>query len=212
MTAGGTPCYNRIMKTTVHLVRHAEVENPEHIIYGRLPGFNLSKFGELQAAKLHNYFQNKNIGAIYTSPLLRCYRTAKIISGGKIPIHISKRVIEVDTRWEGLKSSERPRRDIELYTKSPTKINLGESALEVIDRMKSAVEKFASQNIGKEIIIVSHADCIVYTRLFYEGRLLDRLNQTTCSNASITSLILNDKLECEQSKYLEIVLHQKDNA
>lgn len=29
--------------TVVHLVRHGEVENPDGVLYGRLPGFHLSE-------------------------------------------------------------------------------------------------------------------------------------------------------------------------
>lgn len=189
----------------IYLVRHAEVENPDHIIYGRLPGFNLSEIGVSQAQKLHNWFTTKNISAIYTSPLLRCLRTAKIISGEKIPLHISQKVIEVETKWEGLSPSDRLEREVKEYIKNPTKINLGESAFEVLDRMKRAVEIFASQNMGKNIVVVSHADCITYLRLFYEGMPLDYLNKTECANASITSLTMNDRLECEEVSYLETV-------
>lgn len=198
------------MKTTVYLVRHAEVENPNHIIYGRLPGFNLSRAGVAQAQKLHNWFMMKNISAIYTSPLLRCHWTAKIISGKKIPVHITEKVTEIDTKWEGLSPSDRKEYEVKEYIKNPTKINLGESAFEVLDRMKRTVEKIAVQNVGKDVVVVSHHGCIVYLRLFYEGMPLDFLNQTPCANASITSLILNDKLECEGVGYLEIISHRKD--
>ena len=30
------------VRTTVHLVRHGEVHNPDKVLYGRLPGFGLS--------------------------------------------------------------------------------------------------------------------------------------------------------------------------
>jgi hypothetical protein len=33
----------------VHLLRHGEVENPDKILYGRLPGFRLSALGEQMA-------------------------------------------------------------------------------------------------------------------------------------------------------------------
>ena len=29
--------------TTVHLVRHGEVHNPERILYGRLPGYQIGR-------------------------------------------------------------------------------------------------------------------------------------------------------------------------
>ena len=35
--------------TVVHLLRHGEVENPDHITYGRLPGYRLSANGRLMA-------------------------------------------------------------------------------------------------------------------------------------------------------------------
>ena len=37
-------------KTTVHVLRHGEVHNPDKILYGRLPGFRLSELG-VQMAK-----------------------------------------------------------------------------------------------------------------------------------------------------------------
>ena len=36
------------MATTLYLIRHGEVHNPEGIIYGRLPGFGLSVRGRQQ--------------------------------------------------------------------------------------------------------------------------------------------------------------------
>ena len=34
----------------VHLVRHGEVHNPAHVLYGRLEGFGLSDLGHRMAA------------------------------------------------------------------------------------------------------------------------------------------------------------------
>ena len=36
--------------SVVHLLRHGEVFNPGRVLYGRLPGFNLSELGRRQAA------------------------------------------------------------------------------------------------------------------------------------------------------------------
>ena len=35
--------------TVVHLLRHGEVDNPDGIIYGRLPGYHLSANGRAMA-------------------------------------------------------------------------------------------------------------------------------------------------------------------
>ena len=34
----------------IHLVRHGEVHNPDHVLYGRLEGFGLSELGHRMAA------------------------------------------------------------------------------------------------------------------------------------------------------------------
>src|SRR5699024_3531401 len=39
----------RTMRTLVHLMRHGEVHNPDSILYGRLPGYNLSELGHQMA-------------------------------------------------------------------------------------------------------------------------------------------------------------------
>ena len=38
--------------TIVHLLRHGEVENPNGILYGRLPDFHLSALGGEMAARV----------------------------------------------------------------------------------------------------------------------------------------------------------------
>ena len=40
------------VRTTVHLVRHGEVFNPEKLLYGRLPGYRLSDLGLRMAERV----------------------------------------------------------------------------------------------------------------------------------------------------------------
>ena len=39
-------------RTTIHLMRHGEVHNPEGILYGRLPGYHLSELGRQMAVQV----------------------------------------------------------------------------------------------------------------------------------------------------------------
>ncbi len=48
--------------TIVHLVRHGEVYNPDHILYGRLPGYQLSLRGRQQADVAARYLAARPIG------------------------------------------------------------------------------------------------------------------------------------------------------
>jgi broad specificity phosphatase PhoE len=62
--------------TRISLVRHASVNNPTNIFYGRLPGFSISKKGYLEAARTARALKDLSIEEVYTSPLLRCRQTA----------------------------------------------------------------------------------------------------------------------------------------
>ena len=42
-------------RTTVHVMRHGEVHNPEKILYGRKPGFYLSERGKSQAQETRSF-------------------------------------------------------------------------------------------------------------------------------------------------------------
>ncbi|MGH3824365.1 MAG: histidine phosphatase family protein, partial [Pseudonocardiaceae bacterium] len=67
-------------RTLVHLLRHGEVHNPEQILYGRLPGFQLSDVGVRQAERVAAYLGNHDVVHVVTSPLLRAQQTAALIA------------------------------------------------------------------------------------------------------------------------------------
>ena len=50
------------MTTTVHLLRHGEVYNPDRVLYGRLPGFRLSDLGIAQAKVAAEFLAQRPIG------------------------------------------------------------------------------------------------------------------------------------------------------
>ncbi|HMM43059.1 MAG TPA: histidine phosphatase family protein, partial [Thermomicrobiales bacterium] len=66
--------------TTILFVRHTEVENPDGLLYGRLPGFRLSDAGRRHAERVAGAIAGRDIAAIYSSPLLRARQTAAIIA------------------------------------------------------------------------------------------------------------------------------------
>jgi broad specificity phosphatase PhoE len=125
-----------VSNTTIYLIRHCEVQNSDHVIYGRLPGFNLCSRGQYQAEKLHEYFVDKDIHIIISSPLERAVQTAEIISGGRVPITIEREIIEADyKKWEGIRADERDPKDVERYINNPDAADLGETLAHVEKRM-----------------------------------------------------------------------------
>src|SRR5437879_12406839 len=59
-------------------MRHADVENPNRVLYGHLPGFYLSELGRAQAAAVGQSLRDRGIKRIVHSPLERARETAEI--------------------------------------------------------------------------------------------------------------------------------------
>ena len=57
--------------TVVHLVRHGEVENPQRVLYGRIPGFHLSAEGRVMAKALRD-LSNASPKKCFSSIMDRC--------------------------------------------------------------------------------------------------------------------------------------------
>ena len=64
------------MTTTVHVLRHGEVFNPEGILYGRAPGFHLSDRGLAMAERVAERTASFDITHVVASPLERAQETA----------------------------------------------------------------------------------------------------------------------------------------
>ncbi|WP_309136516.1 histidine phosphatase family protein [Pseudoglutamicibacter cumminsii] len=91
----------------VHLVRHGEVENPHRVLYGRLPGYELSERGHAMARLVAKHFaEQKEHGtkfvSLISSPLIRAQQTADPIAQAlELPITTEPGVIEAESKLEG---------------------------------------------------------------------------------------------------------------
>lgn len=194
--------------TKLYLIRHGEVNNPEGVEYMRLPGFYLSERGIKQIQKVRDYFRDKNISKIYASPLERTRQSAKIISDGEITIEYSKELLEANYKlWEGLKYEERDQKLVKEYYKNPIKVTerLGEPIGEIQDRVVKKLIQIAKKHKGENVICVFHADPILSARLFFENKSLMLIKNIPVNHASITTITFDNKLECTQVEYKEIV-------
>lgn len=102
--------------TTVHLVRHGQVDNPGHVLYERMPGFHLSGRGRRMAEATARFIASRSdmcaAAAIYSSPLERTQETAEAIIAavnmqrrtGPLPplcLHTDSRIIEAGNEFRG---------------------------------------------------------------------------------------------------------------
>src|SRR6202046_3627163 len=88
--------------TVVHLLRHGEVHNPDHVLYGRLPGYHLSANGRTMADAAADYFDGRPVAAVFASPLERAQETAQPVAARLgLQIITDDRLIESGNVLEG---------------------------------------------------------------------------------------------------------------
>jgi broad specificity phosphatase PhoE len=182
--------------TTIHLVRHGQVENPKGVIYGRLPGFSLSERGRKQAEAAARRLAERDIGAVWASPLERAQETALIIAEPHgLSVKTDDRLTESGTTLEGVTSTvigflRSPRHWWKL--RNPWKPSWGESFADVRTRVLGAIRDAVDSSDGGEIVIVSHQTPVLVARLSLARRRLPPwLGLSSCETGSVSTLVLD---------------------
>ena len=196
------------MSTIIHYVRHASYENPGLLIPGRIPGYHLNDEGREKARKTGEFFKNKPIKFIYSSPLERAYETANLI-GEYLPeakiIHAYD-LIEIDAvNWQAYKVEELFTNNYyEDFMNNPDTSELPENLNKLASRMKSFTFTLCKKHSEQEVICVSHEFPILCLRLALENKPLKLLRSLHASMGSVTSLTFNQNCVFEKTAYLEI--------
>lgn len=154
--------------TTIYLIRHGEVHNPNGILYGRLPRYGLSKTGRKEIAQTAQFLKNKHIDFIYSSPMLRARQTAEIIRAElNLPkIFTTNYLLEVRTSYQGKLFSDLSHDQSEVY-KSP--LSGDETLTEIAVRMQTFVTRMSVKHPGKRLVAVSHGDPLMILRSVLSG-------------------------------------------
>jgi broad specificity phosphatase PhoE len=142
----------------VYLVRHGEVENPNKINYGTLPGWHLSEDGIYQISELGSKIKDKGlkINAIIASPLERAQETASILSQAlNVEIKTDDRLLE----W---KMGDWMGKPLKLFSEtsgyySELKTDGMEPLESLADRVIAAIQDSVNSQTG-DIIICSHRE------------------------------------------------------
>lgn len=179
--------------TVVHLMRHGEVHNPEGVLYGRQPGYRLSRRGVQMAEVTAEAIADRDITHVFASPLERAQQTAAPLAGIKgLEITTEPRVIESSNSFEGRRFAHghNALRDPRTWPllRDPFKPSWGEPYAAIAERMRSAVEWAKHAARGHEAVIVSHQLPIWISRLDAEGRWYPHDPRSRhCTLASLTS-------------------------
>ena len=183
------------LETTVHLLRHGEVHNPDGVLYGRRDGFHLSELGRRMAQRVADTIGERDIVHLVASPLERAQETAAPLAAARgLEIHTDERLIESSNVFEGV--SFGPQVATQLFRTpatwrhlwNPFRPSWGEPYTEVAARMRAAVLDARAAAAGHEAVLVSHQLPIWSARLSAEGRpFLHDPRRRQCTLCSLTS-------------------------
>jgi broad specificity phosphatase PhoE len=187
-----------VTATTVHLLRHGEVFNPDRILYGRLPGFGLSDLGIAQAKLAAESLAHHDIGYLACSPLERAQQTAEPLAAALgLAVTIDERLIEAANALEGYQVAggkglfTHP--GYWKYFLNPFRPSWGEPYAQIAARVRAAAgaarDSARAAGTGKHAVCVSHQLPIVIARRAAEDRpLFHDPRRRECALASVTSL------------------------
>lgn len=186
--------------TTVHLMRHGEVNNPGGILYGRMRGFGLTPLGVQMAEMTADFLvaDGRDITSVTASPLLRAQASAAPTAAAyELPIGIDPHLIEAASKFEGENVNgnrwalAHPR-NWSRYAR-PLEPSWGEAYTDILSRMRVAVSSAIRRSYGHEALLVTHQLPIVTVQRFIEGQpLAHNPLKRQCSLASLTSLLFED--------------------
>jgi broad specificity phosphatase PhoE len=193
--ANGVPATGLL--TTVHVIRHGEVYNPDHVLYGRLPGFKLSLRGLEQAKLTARHLADRDIGYVVASPLERAQQTAEPLGEARlVTVATDDRLVEAANMLEGraVAGGKGLLTDVRnwKHLRNPFRPSWGEPYVEVAARMMAALtdarDHVRTLGAGVEAACVSHQLPIVALRRAVEGqRLYHDPRKRQCGLASVTS-------------------------
>jgi probable phosphoglycerate mutase len=189
---------------TIYLVRHGEnTANLTKEFSHRLIDYSLTPKGIVQARQTGEFFKDKRIDAIYSSPLKRAIETAAIIGQaiGVRPV-IMEQFREVNVglleglgggpeNWATHDSIVRAWFEGQPELMFPE----GENYHMLLERMRSGVEQVLRDQDGKNIIIVGHGGIFTFTL------------KDICRDIDLAALIARQSHNCSIT---EIEMHMID--
>jgi broad specificity phosphatase PhoE len=178
----------------IHLVRHGEVFNPDHVLYGRIPGFGLSELGKLMAKESADSKLGRPITRLYASPLQRTQESAAPwVANFGLTISTDDRLIEPWNDFEGTAGfGAKVLRNPKYWPKlrNPFQPSWGEPYTSIVKRMLAVVEDAWNTTESGEVVLVTHQLPIVMVQRSLAGeRLFHDPRRRRCSLSSITSLV-----------------------
>src|SRR5438270_5641756 len=158
-------------------MRHADVDNPNRVLYGHLPGFYLSALGRAQAAAVGQSLRDRGIKRIVHSPLDRARETAEIVNA-QLPAPVplipepALREAEFSRYLQGVPYWQIPMRRPRWFAhKLRRGAPVGDESIETMaKRILGVVDRLDREHPGEVSLCISHADPLQATWIVLDGR------------------------------------------
>jgi broad specificity phosphatase PhoE len=184
--------------TYLCFVRHGTTPTTGKVLPGTAPGLHLSDRGRAEAAAVAGRLSELgSVRALYCSHVDRALETAALIGEqlGLEPI-VDSDLADTDVgEWTGKSLAVmRRRKEWRQVVGHPAGFRFpgGESFAEVYARVAAAVERITSQQRGKVVVVVSHADPIKMALLDTLGVPFDLLNRLSVGPCSTSVMAIGD--------------------
>lgn len=170
------------MVTTLYLVRHCEAQgNINNTFQGKIDQ-DITKKGQMQLELLSERCRRLSFDVIYSSPLIRAYKTALAVNKyHNAEIITDPAFTEIDGgEYEGRQWEELPVLFPDTYNLwkndfSRFKTDKGESMRQVFNRVSNGILRVVEKNKGRSIVIASHGCAIRNMCCFMRGIGIERI-------------------------------------
>ncbi|WP_367914787.1 histidine phosphatase family protein [Leadbetterella sp. DM7] len=182
---------------TIYLLRHGETDfNAQNNRYCGRTDIPVNAKGRAQAEAVRRQLEGVTFMGVYSSPLLRAYETAQIVSGRKVTK--DDRLIEVDFGlWEGKTREQFTKEHPDSWEKwsadpSTNRAGVnGETGQEVVTRVDAFFEELLGTHREGTFLVVAHNGV---NRLFMAHKLgmpLANYRRIVQQNSSVTRFTLS---------------------
>ncbi|MFN4082468.1 MAG: histidine phosphatase family protein [Bacteroidia bacterium] len=187
-------------KKNIYIIRHGETDyNKLGIVQGSGADIELNSRGLEQAQFFYNFYKNISFDVIFISALKRTYQTVKAFIDMGVAYKVIPELNEIS--WGILEGKMQTQQNKEIYWnvvnqwrsgKYDAKIENGESANELYNRLSIAANKIFNRNTNGNILVCMHGRAMKAFLCLLLNQPLSNMDYFEHSNTCVYQLITND--------------------